>query len=440
MNSTATPVISSIADLVIAPLQGTYPREVTDAARMCFVDWCGVALGAVEELPGMIAARAMQDEGRSPVLSGGKMSALISALVNGTLAHTLDFDDTHVPSLTHISGATWATIVALSATPGREDADILDAFIKGFEVGGRLGRNIGPAMLERGLHATATIASLAATAAGCALLQLDRNQIMNAMGLAATQAGGLTISFGTMAKPFHAGKAAMNAVIAVQMARHGFEASLEAFDSPEGLARAVVQDRALAFRPVDDSSWQILLNTFKPYASCLLTHPLVDCARSLAQTIGPMPAQKISARVHPLAIRLAGKTRPSTPLEGKFSLSYCIALAFAGYPVSAANFTAQFLRDETLARLANRVTLEPDERLRETAARMNVTLEDGSEQIAEIAFARGNPENPMQWSDLEAKFVGLTENRLGVAQAKALFDELRKMQRAADVSVLAAAA
>ena len=123
------------------------------------------------------------------------------------------------------------------------------------------------------------------------------------------------MSFGTMAKPFHAGKAAMNAVIAVKLAQEGFVASPEALDSREGLARAFVQDRSVGFVPIDNSPWQILLNTFKPYASCLLTHPAIDCARAIAGAEQASRIKSITARVHPLAIRLAGKTKPVTPLE-----------------------------------------------------------------------------------------------------------------------------
>ena len=107
------------------------------------------------------------------------------------------------------------------------------------------------------------IGGLAATAAGCALLKLDETETANAFGLAATQACGLTASFGTMAKPLHAGRAAMNGITAVQLARGGFTASHEVFDSPKGLAGALIQDRSVAFKPVSSNSWQILQNNFK---------------------------------------------------------------------------------------------------------------------------------------------------------------------------------
>ena len=427
MAAQPTPVADSVVEFLAAARTRSNPAAVVSAARMCLVDWAGVAIGAAAEAPGTIVHDAMHEPGPALVLSGGTASSSTAALINGTLAHTLDFDDTHVASLTHISGPTWAALLALASKLDDDNADLLNAFICGFEVGGRLGSLIGPAMLERGVHATAVIGGLAATAAGCVLLGLDEKQTANALGLAATQAGGLTASFGTMAKPFHAGKAAMNAVIAVQLAKAGFTASHEALDDSKGLAGALIQDQTLTFAPIGDKSWQILQNTFKPYASCLLTHASIDCARKIAASLDNA-VESVTAHVHPLAIQLAGKSEPRTPLEGKFSLAFCIALGLNGYAASATDFSDARLQDTGVLQTAGRVKLTADPSLRETAARVTVAMKDGTERTAETEFALGNPENPMQWPDMKAKFIALTERRLG-QRADALFDRLRTVER-----------
>jgi 2-methylcitrate dehydratase PrpD len=435
MTAQPTPVSDSIVQFLIAARTRTYPAEVIDAARMCLVDWAGVAIGAADEAPGTILRDAIHEPGTAMLLSGGTASSGTAALINGTLAHTLDFDDTHVASLTHISGPTWAATLALASTLYGVNADLLGAFISGFEVGGRLGSIVGPALLERGLHATAVMGGLAATAAGCALLGLDETQTRNALGLAATQAGGLTISFGTMAKPFHAGKAAMNAVIAAQLARAGFTASHQALDHSKGLAAALIQDQSQSFCPVASERWQILENTFKPYASCLLTHASIDCARDLSTVGNGATIERIVAEVHPLAIELAGKTAPRTPLEAKFSLAFCIALGLKGHTASAADFSNARLQDIGIQKIAERVELKAEPSLRETAARISLTTRDGSRH-AETAFALGNPENPMRWPDMRAKFIALTERRLG-ASAAALFERLRTFERTSELGVVA---
>ncbi len=436
MATERTPILDSVVRFVTEARTRAYPPEVVEAARKCLVDWTGVALGAAREAPGTIARQALADNGPSLVISGGTASAATAALINGTLAHSLDFDDTHVASLTHVSGPTWAAVLALAPLADTSDADLLGAFITGFETGARLGSIVGPALLERGVHATAVIGGLAATAAGCALLALDRAQTANAFGLAATQAGGLTASFGTMAKPFHAGRAAMNGAIAVQLARAGFTASHEIFDSPKGLAGALIQDRSVAFKPVASNTWQILQNTFKPYASCLLTHPSIDCARKLSGACINGTVERVVAEVHPLAIELAGKRVPRTPLEGKFSLAFCIALALQGYTASAGDFSDARLHDTGVREVSDRVELQPNSALRETAARLSVTLVSGDRHKADIAFALGNPENPMLWPHMADKFLALTEPQLG-SNAKILFDHLRTVETTADIAVIA---
>ena len=369
-----TPVSDSVVEFLTAARTRTYPAEVIAAARMCLVDWAGVAIGAANEAPAKILCDAMREPGPAILLSGGTASGSTAALINGTLAHTLDFDDTHVASLTHISGPTWAATLALASRLGDDNADLLGAFISGFEVGGRLGCIVGPALLERGVHATAVIGGLAATAAGCALLGLDETQTANALGLAATQAGGLTISFGTMAKPFHAGKAAMNAVIAVQLARAGFTASHEALDNSKGLAAALIQDRSQSFCPVTSERWQILENTFKPYASCLLT----ACLDRLC----PGSFRRWQRRCHRTCCcqgssschraRRKNATAHATRSQVQ-PARFASRSDLKGYSASAADFSSARFQDSDIRQIAERVKLQAEPSLRETAARISLT-------------------------------------------------------------------
>src|SRR6185312_9225863 len=113
------------------------------------------------------------------------------------------------------------------------------------------------------------------------LLRLDEDKALNALGAAATQAGGLTASFGTMAKPFHAGKAAMDGVMSAQLAANGIIAATNLLQPDGGLDTALVQDRTVQIKPADFSGWEILNNSFKPYAACHLTHPAVDAGREI---------------------------------------------------------------------------------------------------------------------------------------------------------------
>ena len=275
-----------IAGYVAAAPGRSLPAEIEDAARLCLADWLGVAIGAGDEPAGRVVRETVSgwnSGGGSTVLYGGRGAAApFAALANGTLAHCLDFDDTHIGAVTHTSAPVWAATLALGEETGADETAMLRAYVAGFETASRLGRGLGEVVTARGWHGTGVFGRLGAAAASAALLRLDADRTLSALGAAATQAGGLTASFGTMAKPFHAGKAAMDGVIAAQLAANGLVAATGLLEPGGGLDNALVQDGAAAITPSDFTGWEILNNSFKPYAACHLTHPAVDAARALA--------------------------------------------------------------------------------------------------------------------------------------------------------------
>jgi len=398
-----------------------YPPEVVDAAKQCILDWFGVALGAFHEPTSEVVRRTVrgwQGQGRAQLLLEGTTAPALAALANGTTAHVLDFDDTDPFANVHVTAATWAATYALASHLGRDGAAALSAFITGFEVAGKLGAhngaNFGRMLQFRGFHPTAVLVRFGAAAAAAALLGLDEARVAHALGVAATTAGGLNASFGTMSKPFHAGKAAMDGVLAAQLAAEDFEAATHLLDAPNGLHATLVQDGSAP--PVQlefTEGWELTRNAFKPYACCKGTHPAVDAARSLAGAVGEREIERIELQVHPQAKLVAGKPDPQTPLEAKFSLAYCVSIALRGARAVSTDFDAARLRDPALRDLIRRVAVEPRDDLEHTAARMAVRLRDGTTLDATTELALGNPGNPMSWDDLCEKFRGMAAPVLG---------------------------
>lgn len=412
----------------------TLPDDVIDAAKKCLVDWVGVAVGARHE-PAAVAVRDVvagwHASGAAPVLFGEPTTPTAAALANGTLAHCLDFDDTHVGSVAHLSGPSWAAVLAVGAAAGRDERALLHAFVAAYEVGARLGgQGFGVAVDHAGWHSTGVFGCLAAAAGAAAAMQLDADGVARSLGAAATQAGGLTGSFGTMSKPFHAGKAAFNGVLAAELARAGFGPARHLMEPGGPLARSLVQDNAHPLPAVDFTrGWEVLQNTFKPYACCLLTHASIDAGRELAGAHGTRAIARVIATVNPLAIHLAGKPAPVTALEGKFSTQFCVALALAGHAATQSDFSATRLTDPALAALTSRVELVADGSVAETAARVAVEFVDGGRAQAVTPLARGNPGNPLHWDDLRAKFMPLAAPVLTEARAASLFETLRHFER-----------
>ena len=394
------------------------PPEVIDAARLCLADWVAVALGAAEEDAGRLVRATVggwRSEGSSTVLLDGKAAAPFAALANGTLAHCLDFDDTYVDAVTHTSAPVWAATLALGEARGADAAAMLAAFVTGFEVAARAGHKLGEAVTARGWHGTGVFGRLGAAAASAALLGLDEARAQHALALAATQTSGLTGSFGTMAKPFHAGKAAMDGVLAAELAATGFVGAPALLD-PGGLDRALIQDGSRAIAPPDFSDWKILRNSFKLYAACHLTHASIDAARALVASQLDLDAVRdVRARVGALAEQITGRTvgAPDSALAGKFDLKYCVALALHGRAVSADDFREPWRLEPAIAETAAKIRVEADPAMGFASARLDIAVADRAPLAHDIPVGRGHPGNPMSWDDLWRKFTGLVEPRLG---------------------------
>jgi len=405
----------AIAEYIAGSRGRALPDEVLEAARMCLVDWVGVATGAHAEPAGRVVRSAVNRwnaQGRSSLLLGGSSGPAMAALCNGTLAHCLDFDDTYVKANTHTSAPVWAAALAMGEELGASEREMLGAFITGFEVAARVGYGLGEAVTARGFHATGVFGRIGAAAACAVLMKLGVQQTQHALGAAATQASGLTGSFGTMSKPFHAGKAAMDGVLSAQLAGDGFEAATELLDPGGGLDNAIIQDRAFGITPADFSSFEILNNSFKPYAACHLTHPAIDAARDIGLALDQLDGvQAIHVAVGALAYQVTGEKsgHPLTPLEAKFDLKYCVALALAGRPLSASDFADPLVSEPAIGRAVDRMETASSPALGYASASIEAVFRDGRRQRCDIAVAKGHPGNPMTWSDMRAKFEGLVE-------------------------------
>src|SRR5947209_12259526 len=178
----------AIAAYIAGAPSRVLPAEVADMARLCLADWLGVAIGAADEPAGRIVrdvAAGWRSQGRATVLFSGTAAAPFAALANGTLAHCLDFDDTYVKAVTHISAPVWAATLALGEEAGADEAAMLSAFVAGFETASRLGNGLGEAVTARGWHGTGVFGRLGAAAAAAVLLRLAAKQTLPALAAAA---------------------------------------------------------------------------------------------------------------------------------------------------------------------------------------------------------------------------------------------------------------
>jgi 2-methylcitrate dehydratase PrpD len=420
-----------LVNYIAGTTRRSYPPEVTEAALQALVDHLACAVGAWNDAPAKPVRSVVERwnaPGNARIYMGGRTTAALAALANGTMAHAMDYDDTHAGGAGHPSGPCWSAALALAQEHGASEADTLAAFITGFDVMAKLGGGwvpgVGRNLQRRGWHPTSIFGRVGAAAVGCVIMKLDEGRIAHALGVAATTAAGLVGSFGTHGKPFHSGKAAMDGILSAELAAHGFVAATHLYELEKGLLDVLIQDRKVEVPALDDfgTKWELLENQFKPFASCRATHSSIEAARSLAHQIRGRRIVKVHARVHPNAIVTAGKTAPRTPLEGKFSVPFCIALGLTGYRLVASDFNAKAFNDPAVADLVPRIALEAVQDQPAHKAFLEVTLEDGERLHGETQCVIGHPDNPLSWDHLREKFDGLVEPVLGAQKAAKLFD------------------
>jgi len=428
------------------------PAAGRAAARNAVQDTIGVALAGAGEPAARIVQHVAQADGGVGECSvlGTDLTAgpTWAALANGTAAHALDFDDMCWVSLAHPSAPLVAAGLAAGEAADASGRTLLDAYVVGFEVECALGLVMNPAHYEQGWHCTSTIGTIGAAAAAARVMRLDAEATGRALSIAASEACGLKENFGTMVKPLQGGLAARNGVLAALLARESFTASEHAIDGAQGFLVAMGstgRDLSAAGEPLG-RRWEIVEGgiTVKLYPSCAATHPTIDTLIDLRQEhdIDPATVEAVAVDVDPVTPTVLIHARPSTGLEGKFSLHYCAAAALAFGRVGIDTFEEQAMRTPEVVRLVPRVTMRADERLgREspplTEARVTVRLSGGRTLERFVRGARGYPARPAALAELDGKFTNCARRAVPVEAAAAALDYLRALDSAASVRGLA---
>jgi 2-methylcitrate dehydratase PrpD len=423
---------------------GDFSREVIHQAKRCFLDLIGVALGGARQPLVQILIETLKESGGRPqatVLAHGfKTSLLNAALINGAMAHALDFDDTHIGSIIHPSAPVVPAILAVGEWRGATGKAAMEALIIGFEVETRIGLGLGRKHYDRGWHTTSTCGRFGAAVASGKLLGLSALQMSRAIGLAGTQASGLRLAFGTMTKPFHPGKSAFDGLFSALLARRDFTCAPNMLEGPNGFAEALGDDDTNLNRMVRNlgKKFQILNNTFKPYAACLLTHPTIDGVFELKKRyrLKVSDVDEISCEVARFCLDAAGQKEPKTGLEGKFSIYYCAALPLLEATVGEDMFTVEKVQSPQIVALGKKVKVRVNPSLKDTEARVTITTRDGKKYSAFIDKPKGDPRNPPTDSELESKFRSLAANNIPQKKIDALGEMIWSLEKVQDLRQL----
>jgi 2-methylcitrate dehydratase PrpD len=427
-----------VADLSFQQL----PREAIDVARIGFIDTIATMIaGSRDEAPQLLKTALSPPPGKATLYFTGETApAPEAAWINGTAAHALDYDDVAVRG--HPSTVLVPAILAEAEELGAAGIEMLSAYVAGYEVWAELSWRDPHDQRPKGWHPTGIFGSIAAAGACARLRGLDAGQTAMALALAASQAGGLMANFGTMTKPFHAGRAAHAGLVSARMAEAGFTASADALEHPSGFLTAV-SPKGEADRETPaalGNPWHIVKNrlSIKKYPACYAVHRSLDGILDLLKKrpLKPEEIAGITAEISDTRAMILRNHQPQTGLEGKFSMEFAMAASVIANRATLTEYTDDFVRRPDVQELMRKVAVATnqnyDPEVSGAAVYDQVRIELVSGEMlesAQVRRARGAAELPLSDDELFVKFGTCLEAGRAAIAPELLFDRLQNLER-----------
>jgi 2-methylcitrate dehydratase PrpD len=444
----------AIARFVAAHGYDRIPQEALTRAKWCILDCLGVAVAGSKESAGKIIAEHVRELGgkaeATVLASAFKTSSPQAALVNGTLAHALDYDDSH-PNFQHATAVTLPAVLALAERERVSGKGILEAYVLGCEVGSKLGIPMGNALGELGWHPCGIIGSIASAAASAKLLKLNPTQIKVALGIAASQAAGLSRNIGTDVKPFHSGNGAKNGVVAAMLAVKNFTADESIFEGHHAFPKVFLgteYDLAQLGRPLG-APFSIVshgIGRIKPYPSGGPSHKSVTAILELIHKyrIRAEDVAEVECQVSSYLVQHFGHyKRPENASQARFSIHYAMAAALTDGALTLKQFTDEKVTSPEIKNLMSKVKLvEIDYEPKEGETHSDppqiviVKLQNGNTYSYQAPFAKGEPRNPMSLEEIVDKFHDCAGRVLSRSDTDEAVDLILKLETLPDVTAL----
>lgn len=439
------------------------PSDVASSVRLRILDILGISVAATALDTSRAVVGFIAEQGGTPeagvIGSKTRRPAAWAAMANGVLAHSLDYDDTHLPSVLHPSAAVVPTGLAVAERLGSDGMALIDAVAAGVETTIRVGMagfdqsTRQSTFFEHGQHATSICGTIGAAVTAGLLAGLDRDGIVDAIGIAASMSSGVIEGnrTGGTVKRMHCGWAAHAGVVAAALAAAGITGPPTSLEGRFGLFEAFLHGNFDAEAVADGlgERWELSGVFFKPYPANHFTHTAADAAFELrSRGLDPARVERVRVGVASATVRTIGqpievKRRPATGYQAQFSGPYVVAAALlggSGLGLSLDDFTDELATDPQRRALMDRIDIEGDERCDaiypyQFPAIVEVTTTDGSKMSSEVLANRGGSERPLSQEELALKFRSNVAQRLDPA----VVDEVIDLCDNLDQSVPAAA-
>ena len=447
-----------MADFVVSTKFSDLPLNLIETGRKSILDGIGLALVGSVSKSGPLIRAYIQSLGISKTdatLIGTSMKSAVSfaALANGIGIHAEDYDDTQLSSapdrvyglLTHPTAPALSAALAVAESKGVAGRDLVLAYHLGVEVECKIAEAISPRHYQDGFHSTGTCGTFGSVVAAMKLRGADAATLARAIGIAASESAGLRENFGTMTKPFHAGRAAESGIIAADMAQLGWTASSQILEAPSGFFHAAgggYDAGALTFA----KPWTFLSPgvSIKPFPSGSLTHPGMTALQKLIRDndVKPDQVERLDVGTNRNMPTALIHHKPTDSLQGKFSMEFCMSSLLLYRRAGLNEFTDEVVNRPEVKAMIARINFGVNE-IAEKAGYDKMTtildlhLRDGRTLSTRADFAKGSPEDPMSFEEVKTKFDDCARfAKWPAAKTKAIMAMVEKLEELPDIRKL----
>jgi 2-methylcitrate dehydratase PrpD len=445
-------LLRTIADYAVAEQTAALRTDVLHAAKRAAIDWFAAMLpGSILPPASSLVAALSDDVGHGDATlfpDGLRTTARTAALINGTAAHLVEFDDIFRDAIYHPGAPVIAAALAVAQSQHASGEQLLRAIVVGYEISTRIAVALTPAHY-RYWHTTGTVGTFGAAAAACTVLRLDARQVAHALATAATFAAGLQQAFRSdaMSKPLHAGRAAEGGVLAALLAARGVTGAADVLEGERGFGQAMSGSADWSKSVAElGQRYDICAVTIKNHACCGHTFAAIDGALALKarDRLQAAEIRNIEVETYQTALDVTGNFEPRTEFEAKFSLPFVVASALVHGSVRLDAFTEERLHDPDVRRLMQAFQLRADPGLnaafpQRRAARLVIETADGVRHEFMQSTRKGDPDLPLTDDELTDKYHELATPVLGRESAKRLLAALWALDALGSVTDLAPA-
>ncbi len=427
-------ITEELATEVINIQYKNLPEEVISKAKLCLLDFLAVSLRGSQTRSGEIVKKIFSSQEESTIIGSNMVSSMDAAFCNGVFAHCLDLDDGHRYAQLHPGCTVIPAVLAIGEARDKNGIELIESIVAGYQVAIILGKMINPQHRNKGFHSTGTCGTFGAAAAACKIMDLSKEETINALGLAGTQSSGLLESdhSGSMGKHLHAGRSAQSGLLSALLAENGFTGARSIIEGDEGFYNAMVSHgnhRKLEekFRTSNGNSYHILDVYFKKYPLCRHLHSSIDAAAAVKMEMhlneeNVDDIHSINIRTYKIAAEHSSYD-PKTVEEARQCLPFAVALTLKNGDFTIDNME---ISDDTVS-LASKIIIKTDldmENIYPNKRMSKVTVKTGNRVYSKtVDLPMGEPENPFEIQSIIRKF-----NELNPGVNSALFYMINQVE------------